>query len=163
MRIWRPRPIWNGMKEKIKSQKEIITITRQLKKRGKKTVLLSGCFDIMHSGHVNLLSNAKKQGDVLIVLLNNDKSVRKYKGNLRPILGEKDRALLLAAIEYVDYVVLFGQLSPLSIAKKIKPDVYCNGLDWERKIMKRYSGRVHVTKRTRGVSTTNIVKKILQL
>lgn len=151
------------VERKIKSQKDIIAIAKRLKKKGKKTVVIHGCFDIVHRGHMNALSKAKKQGDVLIVLMNNDKSTREYKGNSRPIIGEKDRALLLSALEWVDYVVLFGRLSPLSIAKKIKPDVYCNGLDFERKIMKRYSGRFHIIKRTRDVSTTDIIKKILQL
>jgi len=148
---------------KIKSQKDIIAIAERLKKKGKKTVVLHGCFDILHRGHMNALSKAKQQGDVLIVLMNNDKSTRLYKGNLRPIIREKDRALLLSALECVDYVVLFGQLSPLPIAKAIKPDVYCNGLDFERKIMKKHSGRFHTIKRTREVSTTGIIKKILKL
>ena len=151
------------MKEKIKSPEDIIIIAQQLKKGLKKIVIASGCFDIMHRGHLNMLFQAKKQGDFLIVLVNNDESVRRYKGGHHPIIGEKDRVLLLSALECVDYAVLFSQLSPISIIKKIKPDVYCNGLDWEQKIMKRYSGRIHIIKRTKGVSTTNIIEKISQL
>lgn len=151
------------MKEKIKSQKDIIAIARRLKKEGKKTVVATGCFDIVHQGHLNMLSQAKKQGDTLIVLANNDKSLREYKKGARPIIKEKNRALLLAALQCVDYVVLFGGLSPVPIAKKIRPDVYCNGLDWEQKIMRAYCGRIHVIKRTKGISTTDIVEKILRL
>ena len=151
------------MKEKIKSQKAIIAIARRLKRRGKKTVIATGSFDILHRGHLNMLSEAKRQGDVLIVLINTDKSVRGYKGGLRPVFRENDRALLLTALECVDYVVLFSQPSPISIIKQVRPDVYCNGLDWERKAAKGYCGRNHVIRRTAGVSTTDIVEKIIRL
>ena len=151
------------IEEKIKPQKEIFTIARQLRDEGKRTVVLTGCFDIVHRGHINSLLKAKEQGDVLIVLMNSDKSVRAYKGKRRPIIRENDRVLLIAAFACVDYVVLFGGLSPVFVAKKIRPDVYCNGLDWEKEIMKDYCEENYVIKRTKGISTTGIIEKILRL
>ena len=147
------------MNTKIQSQKNILTIARRLKKKRKKIVLLSGSFDILHRGHINCLSKAKERGDVLILLLNNDRSVRKYKGTSRPIMGEKDRALILSALACVDYIVLFSGISPIALAKRIQPDVYCNGLAWERNIMKKYSGRMYVIPRTKGISSTDVIKK----
>jgi rfaE bifunctional protein nucleotidyltransferase chain/domain len=149
------------MQEKIKSQREIITIVHTLKKKRKRVVVLTGCYDILHRGHIRTISQAKTQGDVLIVLINTDASVRAYKGNSRPVFSEKDRAFALTAIAHVDYVVLFGAPSPVSLIKKIRPHVYCNGLDWEKKELAGFFDENYIIPRTKGISTTNIIKKIL--
>ena len=153
--------------QKIRSQKDIISLARRLKKSGNTIALISGCFDILHKGHVHVLEESKKQGDVLVVLLNSDRSVKSYKGPTRPIVGEKDRATVLAALRAVDYVVLFNERVPLALVEAIQPDVYCNGSDWgtdfpERKVVEAYGGRIHLIKIKKGTSTSSIIDKILK-
>lgn len=154
--------------DKIKTQKEIIKIIEDLKKRNKKVVAISGSFDILHSGHIKALREAKEQGDVLIVLLNSDNSVRTYKGPFRPINSQKERAEVLAALECVDYIVIFNQLTPVEILKKIKPDIFCNNSDWgkdciERKTVEENGGKIYLLKRFSFLSTSKIIKKILNV
>lgn len=154
------------MKEKkIKTQKELLLKIRTLKKQGKRIVALSGSFDILHFGHIRALREAKAQGDILIVLLNSDKSVRSYKGPQRPINSQKERAEVLAALEDVDYITFFNQLTPIEVLKKIKPDIFCQGRDWgrdciERKVVEENGGKIHLLKKF--ASSTNLIKKILK-
>ena len=124
-------------RKKLKTQNEIVQIARKLKERGKKVVALSGSFDILHSGHIQSLKEAKTQGDILIVLLNSDKSIKEYKGPARPINPQKERALVLAALEPVDYIVLFNEITPKKILEKIKPNIFCQGGDWGKDCIKR--------------------------
>src|SRR3989344_2496290 len=112
------------MNTKIKSQEEIIKLARILKKQGKKVVTCNGSFDILHFGHVKSLEEAKQQGDILFVLLNSDCSVRSYKGPNHPINSEKERAGILSAEKYVDHIVIFNEINPKNILKKIKPDIH---------------------------------------
>lgn len=153
--------------DKIKSQKEIIEISRRLKKQGKKVVTRNGSFDILHLGHVKSLREAKKQGDVLIVLLNSDKSVKVYKGSSHPIVSQKERAEMLASLESVDYVVLFDEIKPGALLTKIKPNVHCVGPDWgkytsSRKIVEESGGRIHILKKVGNFSTSGLIKRILR-
>lgn len=153
------------MKNKIKSQKEIIKLVQSLKKQGKKIVTLNGSFDILHLGHIQFLQEAKLQGDILIVLLNSDQSIRNYKGSKRPIIPQKDRAQTLASLECVDFVTIFNQLTPKKILGKIKPDIYCQGRDWgkdcvEREIVEKNGGKIHLLKWSKGLSTTKLINKI---
>lgn len=152
--------------EKIKNLKEIIQIVEDLKKKGKKIVALSGSFDVLHSGHVEILEEAKKQGDVLIVLLNSDKSIKGYKGPLHPVNSQKDRAQLLSVLELVDYVLQFNELVPNKVLAKIKPDIFCNGSDWgknciEKETIEKEGGKIHILKWKKGISTTGLIKRIL--
>jgi len=152
------------MNPKIKSQKEIIKIAEKLKKQRKKVVTYNGSFDILHLGHIKSLEEAKAQGDILVVLLNSDGSVRKYKGPNHPINPEKERAEVLSAIKYVDYVVFFDEINPKNILGKIKPDIYCNGSDWgknciERSVVEENKGKIHILKWQDGFSTSNLIKK----
>jgi len=152
--------------KKVKNQKEILKIIKVLKKKGKKIVALSGSFDILHFGHIKSLKEAKTQGDVLIVLLNSDKSVKSYKGPQRPINSQKERAEVLSALDCVDYVTIFNELTPVEILKKIKPDVFCNDSDWgknciERKTVEENGGKIHLLKRLK--SSSELIKKILAL
>ncbi|MCM8777306.1 MAG: D-glycero-beta-D-manno-heptose 1-phosphate adenylyltransferase [Candidatus Omnitrophica bacterium] len=154
---------------KIKSFREIEKISRQLKKKGRKIVFTNGCFDILHKGHIRLLKKAKSLGDVLIVGLNTDSSVRRLKGKDRPFLKEDDRAEILSALEMVDYVVLFPQDTPYKLIKIIKPDVLVKGGDYKkegvvgRDIVEDYGGRVYIFPVIKGISTTKIVEKVKRL
>ncbi|MEK7658903.1 MAG: D-glycero-beta-D-manno-heptose 1,7-bisphosphate 7-phosphatase [Patescibacteria group bacterium] len=152
------------MNLKIKSQEEIIDIVETLKKQGKKIVTYNGSFDILHLGHIKSLEEAKKQGDVLAVLLNSDSSINLYKGPGHPINSEKYRAEVLSAVNYVDYVVNFNEINPKEILKKIKPDVHCNGSDWgknciERQVVEEGGGRIHILKWLKGFSTSSLIEK----
>ena len=134
--------------------------------RDKKIVFTNGCFDILHVGHVRYLKAAKALGDVLIVGLNTDDSVKKLKGNDRPINNEADRAEVLLALEAVDHVVLFGEQTAESLIAEVKPNIYVKGGDYtletlpEAKIVQSYGGRVEFIPMVADRSTTNVINKI---
>lgn len=151
---------------KIKSQKEIVGLAGSLKRKGKTVVTYNGSFDLLHLGHLRSLQEAKSQGDVLIVLLNSDKSVKGYKGPNRPIVSQLERAQMLAALECVDYVVIFDEINPKRILAEIKPDIHCNGSDWgkdcvEKETVEKNGGRIYILKFVPGHSTTRLIEKIL--
>jgi rfaE bifunctional protein nucleotidyltransferase chain/domain len=154
------------LEEKIKGLKELKKITAVLKKHGKKIIFTNGCFDILHYGHAKYLQEAKKKGGVLVVAVNSDSSVKKIKGGSRPVIPEKDRSRTLAALESVDYVVLFREVTPLKTIETLKPDILVKGSDWDRKdivgsdYVKRHAGEVVTIKLLSGRSTTNLIKKI---
>lgn len=150
---------------KLKTQAEIIKIVNALKQRGKIIVTTNGTFDLLHVGHVRTLEASKKYGDVLIVGLNSDKSVKSYKGNNRPINNEKYRAEMLSALACVDYVVLFDEPDPRKLLEKIKPDVHTNLETYgehcvEAATMKKNGGRLVLLPVIDGYSTTDLIKKI---
>ena len=152
-------------KNKIKTRKEISTIVENLKKQGKRIVTCNGCFDILHAGHIKFLEEAKQQGDILIVGLNSDSSVKKNKGPKRPINNEKDRAIVLAALQCVDYITIFEEKTPIELLEAIKPDIHVNGEEYgenciEAPIVKKYGGNIHLIKLKEGFSTTNLINKI---
>lgn len=152
--------------KKIKSFREIEKISRQFKKTGKRIVFTNGCFDILHKGHIRLLKKAKSLGDILIVGLNTDSSIRRLKGKGRPFLKERDRAEILSALEMIDYVVLFHEDTPYQLIKIVKPDVLVKGGDYKKEevvgkdIIESYGGKVYIFPVVKGVSTTQIAKKI---
>ena len=135
-------------------------------RRDNKIVFTNGCFDIIHAGHVRYLTTAKNFGDVLIVGLNSDSSVRKLKGASRPINNQADRAEVLLALKPVDYVIIFDELTAENLIAKVKPDIYVKGSDYnldtlpEAKIVQSYGGRVEFVNLVAGKSTSNIIKKI---
>ena len=151
---------------KLKSGAEIKKVAARLKRSGKKVVFTNGCFDILHYGHVNYLEKCKRLGDILIVGLNSDSSVRKIKGKTRPVTGEKKRAAVLSALEFVDYVTIFGEPTPLKLIEAITPNVLAKGGDWKiSKIVggahvKKHAGRVVTVPFVKGYSTTRILKRI---
>jgi len=153
---------------KIKTRKELVNIVKKLRKDGKKIVTINGSYDILHIGHIRMLEEAKKQGDVLIVGVNSDNSVKQYKGKDRPINPEESRAGLIAALEVVDYVTIFNEPDPRALLEAIKPDVHVNGPEWggqhciEAEVVKKNGGRLHIVNRVGNYSTTNIIKKILK-
>jgi len=153
---------------KIKSLAELKKILVGLKKKGKRVVFTNGCFDILHYGHVMYLEAAKKKGDILIVAVNSDASVKRIKGLKRPLVSELDRANIIAALESVNYVVIFSEDTPLEIIKKLKPDILIKGSDWKDKpivgadFVRASGGKVAVIKLAKGRSTTGIIRKIIE-
>jgi D-beta-D-heptose 7-phosphate kinase/D-beta-D-heptose 1-phosphate adenosyltransferase len=139
-------------------QKEIV----QLRKQGRTIVFTNGCFDILHPGHIKILRQAKQKGDVLIVGLNSDLSVKKIKGPQRPILDERARALVLSALAAVDYVITFHEPTPYQLIQKIKPDILVKGDDWDSSniVGSNLVKKVCRVKLYPGYSTTDIIKKI---
>ena len=138
-----------------------------LKIKDKKIVFTNGCFDILHIGHAKYLKESKKFGDILIVGLNSDLSVKRLKGDSRPINNESDRAYLLNELKSVDYVVIFNEDTPENLLNIIKPDVYTKGADYtletlpEAKTVINNGGRVEFIKLVDGKSTTNVIKNML--
>ncbi len=155
-------------REKILSQKEISVLCNRLRKQGFKIVFTNGCFDILHLGHLRYLEEAKGQGDVLIVGVNSDKSVRLIKGDQRPVLPEYARSELVAGLHCVDYVTIFNTPDPLQLIKLIKPDVIVKGEDWSlndivgKEFVESYGGRVYRAKLLREFSTTSIIRSIVR-
>jgi D-beta-D-heptose 7-phosphate kinase/D-beta-D-heptose 1-phosphate adenosyltransferase len=153
------------IKKKIKTLPALLKFINKHRREKQKIVFTNGCFDILHRGHVEYLETAKKQGDILIVGLNSDSSVKIIKGSKRPINPQNDRAAVIAALESVDYVVFFDQTTPLEIIKKIRPHVLVKGSDWKIKdivganLLKKYGGKIARIKFLNGYSTTNIIKK----
>lgn len=157
------------MLNKIQSLKRLKQIVRRLRSRGKKIVFTNGCFDIIHVGHVEYLFKAKKLGDVLVVGLNNDSSVKKIKGNDRPINNEDDRAKVLASLCSVDYVTLFADSTPEKLIKQLKPDVLVKGGDWKIKdivggdFVRSYGGKVKNISFVKGYSTSSLIEKFYRV
>ncbi len=147
---------------------KLISTIENIRHDNKKIVWTNGCFDILHAGHVLLLNEAKAQGDILVVGLNSDTSARKLKGPGRPINNERKRTYVLCGLRAVDYVVIFNGSSPLSIIKKIKPDIYVKGGDYsidtvnqdERKAVEGYGGKAITVGVEKDLSTTKIISKI---
>jgi rfaE bifunctional protein nucleotidyltransferase chain/domain len=141
----------------------------ELRKKGKKIAFTNGCFDILHVGHVRYLREAKKTADVLVLALNSDSSVRSLKGKERPLVPEKERAEIIAALEFIDFVTIFNEETPIELINYLKPDILIKGGDWKekdvvgRKEIKEWGGRVKRSTKVEGRSTTNIVDKIKDL
>ena len=137
-----------------------------IRKNNSKIVFTNGCFDILHVGHIRYLEKAKQMGDYLVVGLNSDKSVKKLKGDKRPINRQKDRAEMLLALESVDFVVIFEEKTPYKLIKKIKPDILVKGGDWKIEdivgsdLVQSYGGSVKSISYIKGKSTTNVIEKI---
>ena len=132
---------------------------------GQRVVFTNGCFDILHAGHVRYLAAARACGDCLVLGLNSDASVRRLKGETRPVNGENDRAEVVGALKSVDYVVLFGEDTAEALIEKVRPAVYVKGGDYTRetlpeaRIVESYGGEVAFIPLVPGKSTTNIIKK----
>jgi D-glycero-beta-D-manno-heptose 1-phosphate adenylyltransferase len=132
-------------------------------------VFTNGCFDIIHAGHVKYLEKAKALGDVLIVGVNSDSSVKKIKGPKRPIVRQADRAAIVAALKPVDYVSIFNGSTPIKLIKAIKPDVLVKGADWRLSsiaggdFVKSYGGKVKAVSLVKGRSTSNLISKIADI
>lgn len=153
---------------KLLTAGEIATFRAQWRAEGKKVVFTNGCFDILHLGHVTYLSWARSQGDLLIVGVNSDASVRRNKGPKRPIVCERDRAALLLALRCVDYVCLFDEDTPLRLITEIVPDILVKGRDWAgnvvgSEVVEAAGGCVRLADLVAGHSTTGIIERVLQV
>lgn len=139
----------------------------KLRREGRKIAFTNGCFDILHVGHTRYLRQARTKGDVLVLALNSDASVRKIKGEKRPLIPQDERADLLACLEFVDYVTIFNETTPLELILYLQPDVLIKGGDWAedqvvgREEVRSWGGTVAIIPEIPGASTTNIVDKIL--
>ena len=152
----------------ILTLEEITGVRRQFKESGKVVVFTNGTFDIIHAGHVDYLTKAKSLGDILIVGLNSDASIKRIKGDKRPIVPQKERAFILSNIKAVDYVVVFEEDTPFEILKSIVPDILVKGADWAKEnivgkdIVENAGGKVETIEFVNSQSTTNIIKTILE-
>lgn len=153
----------------VLSKEEMLEIRNRLKKEGKKVVFTNGCFDILHPGHVDYLNKAKALGDILILGLNSDSSIKRIKGEKRPVLNQDERAAITSNLKAVDYVVIFEEDDPFNIISYLIPDVLVKGADWSldkiigRDIVEANGGEVKAIKFVTDQSTTNIIKKVLSL
>ncbi|NLK62106.1 MAG: D-glycero-beta-D-manno-heptose 1-phosphate adenylyltransferase [Fusobacteria bacterium] len=154
--------------DKLLEKEEMAKIISNLKNGSKKVVFTNGCFDILHIGHTRYLDEAKKKGDILVVGLNSDKSVRSLKGELKPYVPEEERAEMLLSLKSVDYVVIFDEDNPISLIDTLKPSVHVKGGDYtkesliEAEVVEKNGGVVEIVSLVAGKSTTNIIEKVLE-
>jgi D-beta-D-heptose 7-phosphate kinase/D-beta-D-heptose 1-phosphate adenosyltransferase len=152
--------------KRVVSLSELVSIRRHLARINKIVVFTNGVFDLLHVGHLSLLEQAKRHGDVLIVGMNTDTSVRKLKGESRPIVPFKDRAKLISSIRFVDYVVGYGEETPLRVIKELRPDVLVKGSDYRLSEIvggnevRESGGKVVRVRIVRGWSTSSIVSRL---
>ncbi len=149
---------------KLKSLKTLKKIISYLKEKGEKIVFTNGCFDLIHPGHIKLFQIAKKKGNVLVVGVNSDSSIRKIKGKRRPILEEKARVAILSSIESIDYIILFNEPDPYKVISELKPHYLVKGSDWEKKdiVGRELVEKVFRVNLVEGYSTSSIIKKICE-
>jgi D-beta-D-heptose 7-phosphate kinase/D-beta-D-heptose 1-phosphate adenosyltransferase len=152
----------------IFDRKKLVSAVGKLKKQGKKVVFTNGCYDLLHVGHVRFLKAAKKLGDVLVLALNSDASVRRIKGPKRPVTPENERAEVMSALSCVDIVTLFKEDDPYNIIRDITPDVLVKGGDWAldkiigADIVEAAGGKVKNVPYIKGKSTTNVIAKVIK-
>ncbi len=140
----------------------------ELRKKGQKIATLNGSFDLLHAGHLHIIYEAKKRGDILIVALNTDRSIQQYKSPKRPIIPLEYRLQMMAALEFVDFVTWFDETDPRKTLAIIKPDVHVNGPEYgenciEAETVKSHGGFIHIVELVPGLSTSQILKKIESL
>ena len=154
------------IKDKIFNLNDVKNKVTSWKENGHKIVFTNGCFDIMHKGHIEVLSKSSDLGDKLIIGLNSDSSVQKLKGNSRPIIDENSRAIALAALSFVDAIVLFSEETPINLISNLTPDILAKGGDYEirtivgHEIVQKNGGEVILIPFVDGFSSTNIINKI---
>ena len=160
-----PAPPYDA-RRKIRSLPALARIVRAARHAGRIVVFTNGCFDLLHAGHVTLLQRAKRCGDLLIVGLNSDRSVQAIKGPRRPIVAQQDRALVLAALESVDYVTLFDEPTPQRVIATLRPQVLVKGADWAAgqivgsDLVRRAHGRIVRLPLLKGYSTSRLIERI---
>ncbi|MBA2341259.1 MAG: D-glycero-beta-D-manno-heptose 1-phosphate adenylyltransferase [Pyrinomonadaceae bacterium] len=154
------------MNGKVLTREDALKVREGLRVAGKRLVFTNGCFDILHVGHVRYLAVARALGDVLLVAINSDRAVRELKGANRPVMNERERAEMLAALSAVDYVTIFDEDSPRKLIGELVPDVLVKGGDYQldeihgREEVERAGGRVLALPLTEGASTTGIIERI---
>ena len=154
--------------DKIYQRNELAAILKQIKAEGKVIVTTNGCFDVLHLGHLRYLQAARQQGDILVVALNSDSSVRELKGENRPLIPHAERAEMLAGLECVDYVIIFPELTPVELLAELKPNIHIKGGDYkleqliEKDVVEKNGGKVVVGLNVPGKSTTNLIEVICE-
>ena len=160
--MYQPR----GLKTKLKPLEIIKSEIQALQQQGKKIVFTNGCFDILHAGHVDIFQQARNLGGALVVAVNSDISIKKIKGEKRPVVPQAQRMQVLAALEAIDYVVIFDEENPFKIIKEIQPDILVKGGDWPvetivgRELVEKKGGKVLSIPLMEGISTTNIIEEV---
>lgn len=148
---------------------KVRALASSLRAKKKRIVFTNGCFDIIHAGHIKYLERAKALGDILIVGVNSDSSVRMIKGPSRPVVKQGERAAIVAALKPVDYVSIFNDATPIKLIKAIRPDVLVKGADWRLNnivggdFVKSYGGKVRAVSLVKGRSTSNLIRKIVDI
>lgn len=158
------KPPKTNHSNKLKSLDSLKRIIERLRKERETIVFTNGCFDIIHPGHIKVLKEAKEKGRILIVAINSDESVRKIKGNKRPIFDQNARIKIVSALEFVDYVIPFDEPTPYKLIKALKPDILVKGGDWKTQeiVGKGIVKRIFRVKPIERYSTTAIIRKILK-
>jgi rfaE bifunctional protein nucleotidyltransferase chain/domain len=157
------------MRSKILKLSDLVKVLESLREAGKRIVFTNGCFDILHAGHVRYLAAARSKGDVLVLGLNSDVSVKSIKPENRPIVSQDQRAEVLAGLACVDYITIFDEPDPLALIQTIKPDVLIKGADWQETeiigsdVVKSYGGKVIRIEVVPDISTSRIIQRILEL
>lgn len=155
------------MEKKFFTLRKFLPLLKKLRRAGKKIVFTNGCFDVIHAGHIHLLQKAASMGDVLVIGINNDSSVKKLKGENRPIFPLAERAEILCSMENVDYVIPFSTPTPAHLIEKIVPDVLVKGSDWKsseivgREAVRKGGGKVVTVQLRKGISTSVLIEKII--
>jgi D-beta-D-heptose 7-phosphate kinase/D-beta-D-heptose 1-phosphate adenosyltransferase len=156
------------MKEKIKGRDILRKIVQELRAKGKRVVFTNGCFDLLHVGHIRYLEKARALGDVLVVGVNSDRSVRTIKDPQRPILPEEERAEILSGLGCIDYITIFDESTPLELITSLQPNVLVKGGDWAkettvgREVVEGSGGEVVILPFVGGASSSNIIGTILR-
>jgi rfaE bifunctional protein nucleotidyltransferase chain/domain len=156
------------MSAKIIPREEVSTLGEQLRREGRQIAFANGCFDVLHVGHVRYLAAAREQGDVLVVGVNSDRAVSELKGRGRPLLPAEARADLVAALECVDYVVVFDDLTAEAMLRDLRPDVHCKGTDYtvetvpERAVVESLGGTVCIVGDAKNHSTRGLLAEIIE-
>lgn len=154
---------------KLRTAEQLVVELAAHRVRGKKIVLTNGCFDILHAGHIKYLREARRFGDLLVAAINSDDSIKRIKGNGRPVMTQADRVMVMSELACVDYIVVFDEDTPVKLLKKLRPDVLVKGADYKSKkdivgweVVESYGGKVQRVGMVEGCSTTNIIRKVRQ-
>ena len=151
------------LNQKIHDRNKLASILQQVKSEGSTVVTTNGCFDVLHLGHLRYLQAARQLGDLLVVAVNSDSSVRELKGENRPLVPEEERAEMLAGLSCVDYVVIFPELTPISLLTELKPNIHVKGGDYKlEELIETNGGKVIVGLNVPGKSTTNLIEVICE-
>ncbi len=152
--------------KKLYTLSQLTKIIQEHKKRGQKVVLANGCFDLIHVGHIRYLKESKKKGDILVLALNSDSSIRKLKGEGRPILNQKERAVIASSFYFIDYITFFDEPNVEKVLLALKPDIHAKGSDYteetvpEKETVKGYGGTIAITGGPKIKSTSQLIKEI---
>jgi rfaE bifunctional protein nucleotidyltransferase chain/domain len=155
-------------RSKVHTLETLLPVIEEHRRNGQAIVFANGCFDLLHVGHIRYLQGARALGDVLVVGLNGDSSVRMLKGPGRPLMPQEERAEILSAVRYVDYLVIFDETTVVHLLEQLRPHIHCKGTDYteesvpEREVVRSYGGRVAIAGDPKNHSTRNLIGEILQ-